>query len=103
MAKNAQTFEVACPCCDAMLKIDPVTHAVISHVAKEKPKTFVDMEAAARHVRENESRAESLFRQSLEAEKNKEDLMEKKFQEAMRRAKETPDDGGKPFRDFDLD
>ena len=55
-----------------------------------------------RSMREQEGRKESLFRQSVEAEKNKADLLEKKFQEAVRKAKETPDTG-KPLRDFDLD
>lgn len=53
-------------------------------------------------MKERDSRKESIFRQSVEAEKNKSDVMDKKFQEAMRRAKETPDTG-KPLRDFDLD
>jgi len=86
-----------------MLKIDAATKSVISHVAKEKPKTFIDMEAAAKHMREADGRKESLFRQSVEAEKNKADVMEKKFQEAIRKAKESPDVPGKPLRDFDLD
>lgn len=103
MAKNSPTpFEVACPCCGAMLKIDPATKAVISHVAKAAPKTFNDFEEAAKSMRERESMKESLFRQSVEAEKNKSDLLEKKFQEAIKKAKETPDTG-KPIRDFDLD
>ncbi len=103
MAKNTPPFEVTCPCCDAMLKIDPATKSVISHVAKEKPKTFADMEAAAKHMREADGRKESLFRQSVEAEKNKADVMEKKFQEAIRKAKESPDLPGRPLRDFDLE
>jgi hypothetical protein len=53
-------------------------------------------------MREQDSRKESLFRQSVEAEKNKSDLLDKKFQEAIRKAKESPDTG-KPIRDFDLD
>ena len=66
------------------------------------PKTFNDMEEAARSMREQDSRKESLFRQSVEAQKNASDLLEKKFQEAVKRAKETPDTG-RPLRDFDLD
>jgi hypothetical protein len=38
----------------------------------------------------------------VEAQKHSGDLLEKKFQEALKRAKETPDTG-KPIRDFDLD
>src|SRR5277367_5831437 len=102
MPKNSAPFEVACPCCGAALKIDSEVKAVIAHTPKAVPKTFEDMEAAARAMKEQDSRKESLFRQSVEAQKNQADLLEKKFQEAVRRAKETPDTG-KPLRDFDLD
>lgn len=99
---SLQPFDVACPCCGASIKVDPETHGVISHIAPAKPKMFEDFESAAKAMREQDTRRESLFQQSVEAEKNKADLLEKKFQEAVRKAKETPDTG-KPFRDFDLD
>ena len=102
MAKNSSQFEVACPCCGAALKIDVATKAVIAHTAKAVPKTFQDMEEAARAMKEQEGRKESIFRQSVEAQKHQSDLLEKKFQEALKRAKETPDTG-KPIRDFELD
>jgi hypothetical protein len=102
MAKTPAQFEVACPCCGALLKIDVETKAVIAHTPKAAPKTFNDMEEAARAMKERDSRKESIFRQSVENQKNQADLLEKKFQEALRKAKETPDTG-KPLRDFDLD
>jgi ribulose kinase len=102
MAKNSSPFEVTCPCCNAVLKIDPATKAVIAHTAAVKPKTFNDMEEAARAMKEQDNRRDSIFRQSLENQKHAADLLEKKFQEAVRKAKETPDTG-KPIRDFDLD
>jgi hypothetical protein len=96
-------FEIMCPCCEATLRVDPVTRAVIAHTPKPTPKTFADMEAAARAMREQDVRKESIFRQSVEAERNKADLMEKKFAEAVKKAKEAPD-LSKPFlRDFDLE
>src|SRR5215475_13638923 len=102
MAKSSQTFELGCPCCGAVMKIDTATQAVISHVAPVKPKTFNDMEEAARAMREQDSRRESIFRQSVDAQQHASELLEKKFQEALKKAKETPDTG-KPIRDFDLD
>ncbi|HEY1262336.1 MAG TPA: hypothetical protein VGF06_02365 [Terriglobales bacterium] len=102
MTKKSTAFEVTCPCCNAVLKVDPETEAVISHTAAVKPKTFEDIEAAARAMKEQDSRRDSIFRQSVEAQKHAADLLEKKFQEAVRKAKETPDTG-KPIRDFDLD
>ena len=102
MAKHPPNFEVTCPCCNAVLKIDTETRAVIAHTAAVKPKMFNDMEAAAKAMREQDSRRESIFQQSVEAQRNASDLLEKKFREAVRKAKETPDTG-KPIRDFDLD
>ncbi|HEY6272802.1 MAG TPA: hypothetical protein VIX19_12540 [Terriglobales bacterium] len=103
MAKQlSEAFEVGCPCCGAVLKIDPETHAVIAHVAPIKPKTFSDFDAAAKAMREQEGRKESLFRQAVDAEKNKASVLEKKFQEAVKKAKESPDEGPM-IRDFDLD
>ena len=84
------------------MKVDTATQAVISHTAPVQPKTFSDMEAAARSMREQDSRREAIFRQSVEAQKNAGDVLEKKFQEAVRKAKESPDTG-RPIRDFDLD
>ena len=52
MAKKPTTFEVTCPCCSAVLKIDTQTQAVIAHTPAVKPKTFADMEAAAKGVHE---------------------------------------------------
>lgn len=99
--KTAESFEVGCPCCGAVLKIDPAVRAVISHTAPVRPKTFNDFEEAAKAMKEQEGRKESIFRQAVDAEKNKAQLLEKKFQEAMRKAKDSPDE--KPLRDFDLD
>ena len=101
MAKKSD-LEVTCPCCGAVMKVDAGNGAVISHVAPIKPKMFNDLDEAARAMKEQDSRRDSIFRQSVEAQKNAADLLEKKFQEALRKAKETPDTG-RPIRDFDLD
>jgi ribulose kinase len=102
MAKNPPIFEVTCPCCGAVLKVDAGTKGVIAHTAPVQPKTFNDIEEAARAMKEQDSRRDSIFRQSVEAQKHAADLLEKKFQEALKKAKESPDTG-KPIRDFDLD
>ena len=100
--KNTAMFEVFCPDCGATIKVDPATRMVIAHTPAPRKKTFEDFDAATRALREQETRKESLFRQAVDAEKNKEDVMAKKFSEALRKAKESPDTG-KPLRDFDLD
>jgi hypothetical protein len=99
-SKN-KIFEVACPDCGAMLKIDAATGLVVSHTPAPRKRTFEDLEMAAKAMREQDERKESIFRQSVDAERNKADLLEKKFAEALRKAKDAPD--VKPLRDFDLD
>ena len=84
-----------------MLRIDAETGALISHTTAPRKRTFEDLATAAQAMREQDDRKESIFRQSMEAEKNKGDLLEKKFAEALRKAKDAP--AGKPMRDFDFE
>ena len=102
MGLSDQPFEVMCPDCGGMLKIDPVSRSVISHTAAPRKRTFEDFGQAARALKESDARRESIFAQSVQAEKNKDDLMAKRFAEAVKKAKESPL-SGKPLRDFDLD
>uniref|UniRef100_E6QHS0 2-nitropropane dioxygenase n=1 Tax=mine drainage metagenome TaxID=410659 RepID=E6QHS0_9ZZZZ len=99
--RSNPVVESVCPDCGAALRIDAETGAVLSHTPAPRKRTFEDLETAARAMREQDDRKESIFRQSIEAEKNKGDLLEKRFAEALRKAKDAP--AGKPFREFDLD
>jgi hypothetical protein len=102
MAKiKEKFFELACPDCGAMMKIDAATGLLVSHTPAPRKRTFEDLETAAQAMRAQDERKESIFRQSLDAEKNKDDLLAKKFAEALRKAKDAPE--GKPLREFDLD
>ncbi len=97
-----EVFDVTCPECGGVLRVDPATRAVISHTPAPRKRTFDDFESAAKAMREGEGRKESLFKQALDAEKNKEDVMNKRFAEALRKAKDSPA-SERPLRDFDLD
>ena len=102
MAKSKEKiFEVACPDCGAMLRIYAETGLLVSHTSAPRKRMFEDLETAAKAMRDQDERKESIFKQSVEAERNKEDLFEKKFAEALRKAKDAPE--GKPLREFDLD
>jgi len=102
MGLSDQPFEVMCPDCGGMLKVDPVTRSVISHTPAPRKKMFEDFGQAAKALKESDARRESIFAQSVQAEKNKDDLMAKRFAEAVKKAKESPMTG-KPMRDFDFD
>lgn len=102
MGLRDEPFEVMCPDCGGMIKVDPVTRAVIAHQSAPKRKTFEDFGAAAKALREQDARRDSIFAQSVEAQKNKDDVLAKKFAEALKKAKESPLTD-RPLRDFDLD
>src|SRR5262249_21250115 len=84
-------FEVECPCCQATLKIDPETGAVISHFVPEKPKPIEDLAAEVAKLKGAAGRREETFKKQFEAERNHGKVLEKKFDELFKQAKENPD------------
>ena len=94
-------WDVRCPCCEAFLKIDPETRAVISHKAPERPKPIEDLAAEVAKLKGAEGRREEAFQKSFAAEKIHGKVLEKKFDELFKRAKENPDTKP-PTRDIDL-
>ena len=76
MARLKSELEVTCPCCNTTLVIDLILAA-------------------------EEARRESIFQQSVHAEKNRGDALARRFEEALRQAHTEP--VTKPTRDFDLD
>ena len=42
MGLSDEAFEVTCPDCGAMLKVDPVTRAIISHTPAPRKRMFED-------------------------------------------------------------
>jgi hypothetical protein len=95
-------FEVPCPCCQAILKIDPETRAVIAHTVPEKPPAISDLAAEVAKLKGEGARREEVFRKQFEAEKTHGKVLEKKFDELFKRAKENPDQAP-PKRDIDFD
>lgn len=103
MAKaSSELFEIQCPCCDATLKIDPQTRAVISHRQPEKPPVIEDLAAAAARLKGESARRDEAFRKSFESHKAHGSVLEKKFDELLRQAKEDPEKDP-PKRAFDFD
>lgn len=99
--RSGENLHVTCPCCRAKLTVDPIFGAVLSHEAPVKPGPNVDLSDAQKILAEQNRQREDKFADSWFQETNKEDILAKKFEEAMKKAKDAP--AGKPIRDFDLD
>jgi hypothetical protein len=96
-----QGIDVVCPCCGARLRIDVELGKVLHHDPPPKHAKAPDLAQAARVLQKAAARREALFRQSVEEEKTKTDLLERKFEEALKRTKDEP--VGPPLKDLDLD
>ena len=95
-------FDVVCPCCQAMLRVDQETGVVLSHKQPEKPPVIEDIGLAASRLKGEAARREEAFKKSLLDHKNRESVLNKKFDELFKQAKEDPKEGPPP-RAFDLD
>jgi|SRR5262245_45388032 hypothetical protein len=100
MAKLKSEIEVLCPCCQSTLIVDLNLQRVVRHNEPErgdKP----ELSEAQRILAEQAARRESLFEQSVQAEKTRGDALSKRFEEALKQARQEPVE--RPKRDFDLD
>jgi hypothetical protein len=96
-----QTIELTCPSCQAKLTIDAALGAVLHHELPPKAVSVTDLKAAADGLKGEASRREARFKESMEAEREKAKLLERKFKELLKKAKDEPI--SKPTRDIDLD
>jgi hypothetical protein len=94
-------IEVICPCCQARLRIDPARQVVLHHEAPVKATPSMDLQEALGALKSEAHRREAQFQQALTAEREKGKVLEKKFEEFLKKAKE--DRSPPPPRPIDLD
>lgn len=100
MAKISSEFRVTCPCCQATLTIDAHLKRVLHHEPAPRGDQR-SLDAVQDILAAEEARREALFEESRRAEANRADALAKRFEEALRSAKDEPIT--KPTRAFDLD
>lgn len=94
-----EKFTIICPCCEASITLDAKTGAVIAH--EEKKKVLGSFEDLAGQLNKQKDLREQLFAQEMSSMKDRERLLEEKFQEALKRADTT---SSEPFKNpLDLD
>ena len=100
--EDGATVVVTCPCCGAKLTVDPALKAIIHHELPPKPVGPVkDLKEAMEALKGEAEKRRALFQQAAEAEKDKSKVLDKRFQEALKKAKDEPVE--RPTRDIDLD
>src|SRR5580693_4895906 len=100
MARLKSELEVSCPCCRSTLVIDLNLGRVVSHSEPERG-NMPEISDAQRILADEAARREAIFQQSVDAEKTRGDALSRRFEEALKQARNEPIT--KPTRDFDLD
>ena len=100
---DTRSFRVVCPECSAELVIDAATGQILHHrKANLGPAGGKSFDALMQGLEEDRSRAEEIFERERVAVKDRDRLLEERFEEAMRKAGDL-DDVKPPPRPFDLD
>jgi uncharacterized Zn finger protein (UPF0148 family) len=83
-----EAIDVTCPCCGTLLRIDPGTGSIVwSERRKEPAKDFDEL---VTRVRSQKSTLDEKFARSVQQNKHQKEILEKKFEEARRRAEADP-------------
>jgi hypothetical protein len=101
MPAKKPPLRLTCPCCKAGLTIDAELAVVLSHTEPPKAPPSVDLDDPFSLLTKQAAEREAKFQASWEAEKKKDDVLTRKFEENLKKAREGPAE--KPLRDFDLD
>ena len=101
MAKGkTPQFEVSCPACRAILTVDPEVRTVLHHRPPPRTGPASSLDKAMEALKGAQAEREARFRDAAAAERNKEEILGRKFQAGLKRAKDMPDPGPRPI---DLD
>jgi hypothetical protein len=92
--------EILCPCCGATLIVDMNLGRVVAH-REVGSGLNIELSDAQKILAEEKQRREAAFDLSVTNERTRGDALSKRFEEALKQAKEEPIT--KPTRDFDLD
>ena len=95
-----QSFVVTCPCCQAKLTIDSALGAIVAHQEPPRQRSTADLGAAFDQLKSKSAEREERFKQQMQAEAQKGKLLDRKFQESLKKAKDDPDP---PPRRYDYD
>jgi uncharacterized Zn finger protein (UPF0148 family) len=90
-----EAVDVVCPCCEAVLKVDAETGSVVwVDRKKPKPKDFEDL---VTRVQSHRSVLDEKFARSVQQTRRSTEILDKKFEEARRRAEKDDSPPPHPF------
>ena len=74
--------------------------AVVAHEAAPRPRSGLGLDEALSSLKGAAARRDQLFKEQIKAEQKKPQVLQKKFEEGLKKAKDSPDPPKRPF-DYD--
>ncbi len=92
----SENLRVVCPCCETLLIIDPDNGAILreERITRRQHESLDD---ALVQVKAQRKDAEARLAQAMQEARHREEILEKKFKEARKKAAETDEPPPRPF------
>ncbi len=91
-----RSLKVVCPCCDTLLTIDPGTGAILLEERRQK-REHQSLDDAMSLVKAQRKEAQEKLARAMDEARHRDEILEKKFQEARKKAAESDEPPPRPF------
>ena len=91
-----ENLKIVCPCCDSVLTVDPGTGAILREDRAVK-RQFRSLDDALDEVKTRHREAEDRLSRAMYESRHRDEILEKKFQEARKKASESDEPPPRPF------
>ena len=92
----SKSVKIVCPCCDTLLTIDPATGAVLLEERRQR-REHQSLDDAMSQVKAQRKEAEEKLARAMDEARHRDEILEKKFQEARKKAAESDEPPPRPF------
>ncbi|PYT17486.1 MAG: hypothetical protein DMF51_02345 [Acidobacteria bacterium] len=92
----SKSIKVVCPCCNTLLTLDPATGAVLLEERRQR-REHQSLDDAMSQVKAQRKEAEEKLARAMDEARHRDEILEKKFQEARKKAAESDEPPPRPF------
>ena len=90
------TIRVTCPCCETLLVVDPDTGTILREERKTR-REHASLDDALGSLRSQKKEAAEKLARAMDEAKHRQEILEKKFEEARKKASESDAPPPRPF------
>ncbi len=92
----SRKLKITCPCCDTLLTIDPESGSILLEERRHH-REHQSLDEALGQVKAQRKEAEAKLARAVDENRRRAEILEKKFEEARKKAAETDEPPPRPF------